>query len=219
MYANAEFMCNPRLPQTEREELLIEVRTAVHDMTDLLESLLLFSQTGKALNRIVENMSVVLDRSLGAIRSHPAAHGVSISLDAPSDIRGHIDTRKLGRTIYNLLLNACEAAQRSISPAVHVLLTQDVNMIYISIIDNGPGVPESVRKTMFLPFVSEGKQSGTGLGLTLAEHIASEHGGSIHFERTADNLTIFSILLPRSVWPEPAESSDGSNEDLSKVTQ
>ncbi|QHS51761.1 HAMP domain-containing sensor histidine kinase [Edaphobacter sp. 12200R-103] len=219
MYANAEFMCNPALPQTEREELLTEVRTAVHDMTDLLESLLLFSQTGKALQCVTETMSTVLKRSINTIRSHPAAHNVSLSLDAPSNIQGYVDTRKLGRAIYNLLLNACEAAQRSPSPAVHVQLTQDENMIYIRIIDNGPGVSESVRKTMFLPFVSEGKQSGTGLGLTLAEHIASEHGGAIAFERTDDHLTIFSLVLPRNTWPDPPGSQEGSNEDISKVTQ
>lgn len=92
-------------------------------------------------------------------------------------------------------------------------------MIYIRIIDNGPGVSESVRKTMFLPFVSEGKQSGTGLGLTLAEHIASEHGGAIAFERTDDHLTIFSLVLPRNTWPDPPGSQEGSNEDISKVTQ
>ncbi len=219
IYANAEFMCNPSLPQAEREELLTEVRTAVHDMTDLLESLLLFSQTGKELQRAMESLSVMLERSINSIRSHPAAHGVTLSLDAPVDIRAYIDTRKLGRAVYNLLLNACEAGQQSASPAVRVHLTQDENTIRISVIDNGPGVPEYVSKTMFLPFVSVGKQSGTGLGLTLAEHIASEHGGSIRFERTADHLTIFSIFLPRSIWPETTGLSDASNEDLSKVIQ
>ncbi len=220
IYANAEFMCAPDLPQGDREELLTEVRTAVHDMTDLLESLLLFSQTGKALQRSIETMSLVLERSTAAIKSHPAARGVTIRLEAPSDIRGDIDARKLGRAIYNLLLNACEAAQMSeASPLVHLQLTQDVNSIRISVADNGKGVPESVSKTMFLPFVSAGKQSGTGLGLTLAEHIALEHGGYIHFERTADRLTVFSIILPRSVWNNPDNTSNTSTETLSRVTQ
>ena len=58
---------------------------------------------------------------------------------------------------------------------------------------------------MFLPFVSEGKESGVGLGLTLAEQVAAEHGGYIHYGRTNDNLTLFSIVLPKSALrPAPA---------------
>lgn len=220
IYANAEFMCAPNLPQRDREELLTEVGTAVHDMTDLLESLLLFSQTGKALQRSIETMSLILERAAAAIKSHPAARGVAISLEASSEIRGDVDARKLGRAVYNLLLNACEAAQMSDLPAaVHLQLTQDVNSIRINVTDNGKGVPESVSKTMFLPFVSAGKQSGTGLGLTLAEHIALEHGGYIHFERTANQLTVFSIILPRSVWTTSDSASSTSTETLSRVSR
>jgi signal transduction histidine kinase len=182
IYANAEFICDPKLSQAEREGLLIDVSTAVHDMTDLLESLLLFSQTGKALHCSLESLSAILDRSVSAIRAHPSAHGVSISISYARDVRAYIDARKVGRAVYNLLLNACEAAQKTQSPAVHVSLTEETDLIRISVTDNGLGIPDSVQKTMFLPFVSAGKQSGTGLGLTLAEHIASEHGGSIHFD-------------------------------------
>ena len=49
MYANAEFLSSGALPQAEREELFLEVRAAVQGMTDLLDSLLLFTQTGRAL--------------------------------------------------------------------------------------------------------------------------------------------------------------------------
>ncbi|QNI37646.1 sensor histidine kinase [Edaphobacter albus] len=218
IYANAEFMCSPSLQQSEREELLAEATNAVHDMTDLLESLLLFSQTGKAFHRSVEMMSVLLERSVATMKSHPAARDVAITLDATSDIRAHVDGRKLSRAIYNLLLNACEAARSSsTAPAVHLSLEEDDNFIRVSVIDNGNGVPNSVNETMFMPFVSEGKQSGTGLGLTLAEHIATEHGGHIRYFRTADHLTVFSISLPRSIWPEVAGRPDTSP-DVSKVT-
>src|ERR1700733_5737293 len=50
MYANAEFMSDGNISQAEREELMLEVQTAVQGMTDLLESLLLFTQTGRALH-------------------------------------------------------------------------------------------------------------------------------------------------------------------------
>ncbi|MBS1800426.1 MAG: HAMP domain-containing histidine kinase [Acidobacteria bacterium] len=198
IYANAEFMSEANIPQAEREELLAEVSTAVHGMTDLLDSLLLFSQTGRALHRHFESIALILQRAVAMLRSHPAARDVQISLLGLSPLTAYVDAKKLGRAVYNLLLNGCEAAkQSSQAPAVSLTLVEDPNSIRICISDNGAGVAETVKRTMFMPFVSEGKQSGTGLGLTLSEHIASEHGGHIEFERTSDNLTVFSMVLPK----------------------
>lgn len=218
IYANAEFMCDPKLAQSERDELFSEVRAGVHDMTDLLESLLLFSQTGKALQRSPEEMHLLLQRSIQALKAHPAARDVKIALHDETTIRANVDGRKLGRAVYNLLLNGCEAARMaSNSPLVDVFLVEDNNFIRIIISDNGNGVPESVQKTMFLPFISEGKHSGTGLGLTLAEHIASEHGGYISFERTTEHRTIFSIVLPKDDPSIPPASDDRSTANLSRT--
>jgi two-component system nitrogen regulation sensor histidine kinase GlnL len=54
--------------------------------------------------------------------------------------------------------------------------------IEVSILDNGPGIPDSIRGHMFDPFVS-GKEGGTGLGLSLVARYVSNFGGTV----TADN--------------------------------
>lgn len=199
MYANAEFMSSDSLPQTEREELFLEVRTAVQGMTDLLDSLLLFTQTGRALQPTHESIAGVIQRAVGMARSHPAARDVRIVVDGLSSIEVRIDAKKLGRAIYNLVLNACQAALRGKeSPLVSLNLVEDERTIRIEVADNGPGVAESIRQTMFLPFVSEGKESGVGLGLTLAQQIAQEHGGTIELKETVDGLSIFVIILPKA---------------------
>jgi nitrogen-specific signal transduction histidine kinase len=66
----------------------------------------------------------------------------------------------------------------------------------ITVRDSGPGVPAKIRETLFHPFVSEGKQSGVGLGLALAKYIAEAHGGSINLEDSASGNTAFTITLP-----------------------
>jgi len=212
MYANAEFMSDEKLPQSEREELFAEVRTAVLGMTELLDSLLLFTQTGRALHPAFESVALILQRALGMLRAHPAVRDVKISLHGLSSLVAYVDANKLGRAVYNLLLNGCEAARRGPMPAaVTLTLAEDESFIRIHVSDTGAGVPESVRRTMFLPFVSEGKESGVGLGLTLAEQVAAEHGGYIHYGRTADNLTLFSIVLPKSAL-DPAAAAPASTE-------
>ena len=59
-----------------------------------------------------------------------------------------------------------------------------------------PGVPASVRSTLFDPFVTAGKPNGTGLGLTLARRIAEEHGVSACLEESNRERTVFTLSLP-----------------------
>jgi signal transduction histidine kinase len=199
MYANAEFMSDGAIPQSEREELLLEVRTAVQGMTDLLDSLLLFTQTGRALHPEYQSIDAVIENAANMVRSHPGSRDVKIILQGLVPFMAWIDARKLGRAVYNLLLNGCQAARRGYGPpTTMVSLLEDEKAIYIKIADNGLGVPEAIRQTIFLPFVSEGRESGVGLGLTLAQQIAHEHGGNITLDTTIERHTVFTITLPKA---------------------
>jgi nitrogen-specific signal transduction histidine kinase len=67
------------------------------------------------------------------------------------------------------------------------------------VIDNGPGVSENIRKSLFDPFVSEGKHKGTGLGLTLTHRIAVEHGGGVVLLSSRPGETIFQMRIARGL--------------------
>ncbi len=197
MYANAEFLSLADTPQREREELIGEVELAVHGMTDLLDSLLIFSQTGKTLNQQDELIEVVIERAVSMLRAHPEARDVCIEIETLPDIQLLVDGKKLGRAIFNLMLNACQAAHRgSGPPQVRLSVTQADERLYVRVTDSGQGVPEAIRETMFDPFVSEGKASGVGLGLTVALHIAQEHAGTVQLEESTAGRTVFVIVLP-----------------------
>jgi len=196
IYANAEFMSLPQAGAEERAELHLEIQEAVQSMTDLIESLLLFSQTGQMLNLRREPLEAVIERTIQTVRQHPECREVRISLKASGPVYAWIDAKKLSRAIYNLLLNACQAAKKGPgTPEVALSLSEDDSKIEISICDSGPGVAESIKETLFQPFVSAGKENGTGLGLTLAQHVAQEHGGEVRLEKSVPGETIFSILL------------------------
>ncbi|MBR6001186.1 MAG: PAS domain-containing protein [Oxalobacter sp.] len=64
----------------------------------------------------------------------------------------------------------------------------------LSIIDNGPGIPEGMAETVFFPLVS-GKQGGTGLGLAISQSLIQKHGGLIACE-SVPGRTEFVIRLP-----------------------
>jgi signal transduction histidine kinase len=193
--ANAEFLCESRLSSHEREELYQEVRTAVDQMTDLIDSLLEFSRTRESLRPAFGSVRASVDRAVQAVKAHPEFHEIRVVIRENGNSAGWFDQKKLERALSNLLLNACEAVSRS-SGWVEVEINQVPGGAEIRVSDNGRGVPESVQKRLFEPFVSAGKENGTGLGLTVVQKIIQDHGGDVAVERTSDQGTVFKLSLP-----------------------
>jgi signal transduction histidine kinase len=109
-----------------------------------------------------------------------------------------VDGKQMERAISNLLLNACQSARSLGTEArVDVAIEAQGQQVTVNVIDNGPGVPEKVRERLFEPFVSEGKQKGTGLGLTLARCIALEHGGDVVLLSSRPGETVFQMKVVR----------------------
>jgi len=193
--ANSEFLCDARLTPTQREELYQEVRTGVNLMTDLIDSLLEFARTRESLTSAYGNVSETIQRAVQAVRLHPRHHNRNIEVLCGTQLSGWFDQRKLERALYNLLLNACEAAPQ-FGGHVEVTASEVSGDIIISVADNGPGIASSIRDRLFHPFVSYGKENGTGLGLAVVQKIVQDHGGSISVERSPQEKTVFSIMLP-----------------------
>jgi signal transduction histidine kinase len=193
--ANSEFLCDAHLTSTQREELYQEVRTGVNQMTDLIDSLLEFARTRESLNPTHASVVETVQRAMQAVRLHPRHQGTLIEVRSNGQNTAWFDPRKLERALYNLLLNACEAAP-STEGRVVVTIERTGYAVTIAVSDNGPGIAEPIRDKLFHPFVSFGKENGTGLGLTVVQKIVQDHGGQVLQERTADARTIFRITLP-----------------------
>jgi len=103
------------------------------------------------------------------------------------------------RALYNLLLNACQAARRSAgTPTVTAVISASKDFLTVTITDDGAGVSDAIRDSLFEPFVSAGKQNGTGLGLTLAQCVAEEHGGSVKLVSSRPGETVFVLSIARA---------------------
>ena len=191
IYANAEFLECHDICASVRADLLFEIQEAVFAMTERIDSLMQFGSSGQKSPLVHERVSSVVEKAVAAVKFHPDGQNVSITVGKFPPAEADIDARNLESAIYNLLLNACQAATRSTHvPEVKVHLTEADERIYVTILDNGPGIPPSVRRTLFDPFVTAGKPNGTGLGLTLARRIAEEHGGSVCLEESNREATV-----------------------------
>jgi signal transduction histidine kinase len=199
VYANAEFLGSWSGNPDERAELLAEVKMGVTGMTDLIESLLIFSRTGKHLQPHCESLALAGERAIAMVRTHPDAQGMTVTCDPLLQTEAWFDSNKVERALYNLLLNACQAAHKaSEAPGVSLSLEEDETSFRFYVVDNGPGVSEEIRVTLFEPFVSKGKLGGVGLGLTLADRIAQEHGGSVELESSEPGRTVFCLSLAKA---------------------
>jgi signal transduction histidine kinase len=204
--ANSEFLCDGGLTPAQREELYQEVRTGVNQMTDLIDSLLEFARTRESMNPTYASVADTVQRAMQAVRLHPRHQGTLIEVHANGASSAWFDPRKLERALYNLLLNACEAAPGS-DGRVEVAIDQRSidragSSVTIEVSDNGPGIAAAIREKLFHPFVSFGKENGTGLGLTVVQKIVQDHGGNVVMERTADARTVFRITFPGGVPPD-----------------
>jgi len=207
--ANAEFLCESGLSQAQRDELYEEVRAGVNRMTDLIDSLLEFARTRESLNPAYGSVRDPVRRAIQAVRLHPRHQGAVIEESFHSSGMAWFDGRKLERALYNLVLNACDAVPDA-DGKVQVEIGETPAGTTIEVSDNGPGIADPIRDKLFLPFVSFGKENGTGLGLTVVQKIVHDHNGKVETERR-DGKTVFRVVLPS---PAGGELPPGAQEAL-----
>ncbi len=195
--ANAEFLYEADELKLKKDEIYEEIKTAANQMTDLIDSLRELSYQRNAITPSLTRIDQIIRRAIEAIHAKPEFRQFRIILRASDDLEGMFDARKLERVFFNLILNACEATSE-IDGSIAVEAKAVGKAFEIRVQDNGRGIPENVRTTLFDPFVSSGKPNGTGLGLAIVSKIVQDHSGSVAIEQTSDAGTTVLVRLPCS---------------------
>lgn len=96
----------------------------------------------------------------------------------------------------NLIDNAIDAMEGRTGSTLEIRTHQDREFIQISIIDNGPGVPENIKDKIFDPFfTTKSIGKGTGIGLEVVSRIVNEHNGSVELI-SVPGKTEFKVCIP-----------------------
>jgi two-component system osmolarity sensor histidine kinase EnvZ len=161
------------LPRTEElRQDVAEMTADVEEMERMIGGYLAFAR-GEGMEQAEPvNLSLILDDvAAGARRA-----GTLLALDVPVDLTLKLRADAVRRAITNLVDNARRHARHVALAAV-----AQGRSVLVTVDDDGPGIPEDKRESVFRPFES-GSSGGTGLGLTIARDIVRAHGGDIVLE-------------------------------------
>jgi two-component system nitrogen regulation sensor histidine kinase GlnL len=182
--------------QQEYTQMIIE---QADRLTNLVDRLLGPNQLPKLST---QNIHVVLEKVVHLV-SFNNPNKIQISKDYDPSIPDIcFDADKLQQAILNIVSNAIQVLDStgSITLKTRAASNKTINgkrtklSVQLSIIDNGPGIPEKIQDTLFYPMVS-GRANGTGLGLSIAQTLINQHQGKLSCISQPGH-TEFIILIP-----------------------
>lgn len=203
----------------EDRQLTQLIREETDRIVQLVDKMEVFSDE-RPIERENVNIHVVLDR---VRRTAKSGFGSEVVIDDdfdPSlpDVWGNKD--QLIQVFLNLVKNAVEACahvdaprivlRTAFRPGVRLSMPGTGERVALplefSVTDNGPGIPEDIKRHMFDPFITT-KTNGSGLGLALVAKIIGDHGGIIECH-SQSGKTVFRVLMPiaRPEFPAPKTS-------------
>ncbi|OLN33789.1 two-component system sensor histidine kinase NtrB [Desulfosporosinus metallidurans] len=125
------------------------------------------------------NLTETIHALVHTIQPIRLMQGVTLGLELSAhEIYVMGDPEQLSQALLSLLNNAIEASPNE--GKIIIRLKEDQANVRISVIDNGPGIPENLRHRVLDPFFTT-QEEGTGLGLTIAQQIILAHHGKLHF--------------------------------------
>ena len=192
---------------TEQDQPLTQlIREEADRICDLVDRMGVFTDTAP-LKREAVNIHQVLDRVHKLAEIGFGSHLSFINAFDPSLPLVYGNRDQLVQVFLNLVKNAAEAApKKSGQITLKTAYKQGVRLaepnsnkrvhlpLQISVMDNGPGIPDDIKPYLFDPFVTS-KPQGSGLGLALVAKIIGDHDGVIECVSKL-NKTTFRVMLP-----------------------
>lgn len=183
--------------QHDTAELLKLLKEQTERMSQMTKTLLEMSELRTVPCNDVIELAPMFEEVFADLAPLAEKRGITLECDGDGTIIGS-DT-----LIYRMLFNLTENAIRYNRPneSVRACVSERNGQIFIRVRDNGNGIPEQYRESIFQPFFRVDKSrsreyGGVGLGLALVREIALLHGGRVLAEESTENGTVMLVILP-----------------------
>jgi len=182
-----------RHPPKEGRVLVNEMREEVHRIQHVIQDYLQFARLPKLQRRSLA-LNDLLDQKIAFMQASFDKAKVKWRTEFdPSPAIVNADADQLWQAILNLISNGLEAMPDG--GILTVGTERDGAQAALRITDTGKGMTDEQVRQVFAPFFST-KAQGTGLGLSLAQQIVTEHGGHIECVSAVGKGSTFTIYLP-----------------------
>jgi signal transduction histidine kinase len=179
----------------ERAQLFRRIQAEVDALNSIITDFLVYARP-RAPQPTLHDIRAPLKEAAELVATELALRGGSLKVDLPdAQLEVVADSGQVKRMVLNLLRNAADAGDR-----VWLKGAFSNGEVIVSVRDNGPGVPESLRGRIFQPFVTS-KERGAGLGLAIVAGVARAHDGRVELvtgDGAAGNGAEFRLYLPGS---------------------
>jgi signal transduction histidine kinase len=177
------------------KELLGEIRQAGEHCSGFVKRMLQFTQMSRSEPQATELGALM--RETAAFFRQTVGERPDINVEAPENPTViEADPVLLRHALYNLIHNAAQADPRGpLAVSLAPVQRDDLDGWELAVADHGPGLKTEVAEKLFTPFFST-RPGGTGLGLSVAQHIVILHGGGIRAEDNPGGGARFVIWLP-----------------------
>lgn len=169
-------------------------------MSRLVDDLLVYARRGAPAHEVGPlDLAVVVAEAAEEFRAPARLRDLTVTASAPSGLLVHGDRIALRRAVANLLTNAVRLAP--VGTTISVGAGRVDERVWVSVADEGPGIPEAERHLVFQRFWrgdrSSAREDGrSGLGLAIVEQIMRDHNGNIAVEPSPAGGTVFTLSLP-----------------------
>ncbi len=192
IYGGAEMMMDGHLNEAQLHRVATNLYRSSRAINDLLQELVDVSR-GRTQTPELCRLSEVIEAASDTQAGSAERQGVIIDAAIDPAIELPLERARIERVFLNLIGNALEAMPNG--GCVEIRAERNGDSVLVRVDDTGPGIPASVRKHLFQPFVSEGK-NGLGLGLALSRQTVLDHGGDLWAEETESSGARFRLRLP-----------------------
>lgn len=180
-------------------ELIEECLDGVTRITDVVKRMRSLASSGsEEIGDTLIDLSTVV-RDACRIAGLRVKYKADLHIHDAETVQVRGSSKRLGQVILNLVVNAADAltGQSDPMPRIDVSVETEPGYGMVVVRDNGPGVPEEKRASIFQAFVtSKASNGGTGLGLAVSQTIAEEHGGTLSLEAGVGHGAVFKLRLP-----------------------
>jgi two-component system phosphate regulon sensor histidine kinase PhoR len=196
---------NPEEDLEIRMKFLEKAAKSLDGLDNLVQDLLTVSQIETGAIKIEKkklNLRPLVEEIFEQVEGKAKKRNVKLKLIAPTgSIQVKADAQRISQVILNLVVNGIKYGKEK--GLVQVIVTEKKKVYTISVVDNGPGIPEEHLHRIFERFYridkSRAKNSGgTGLGLSIVKHIVQAHNSKISVQSEVDKGTRFEFKLEKA---------------------